>query len=62
MNTQDLIAGYAAYTDASELGITADNAPAITPTTTVTTSSAFCAATASAASAATVDNTIEHGC
>ncbi|WP_122818068.1 LxmA leader domain family RiPP [Nocardioides pantholopis] len=62
MSTHDLIAGYASYTDAAELGSTRADAPAITPTTTVTTSSAFCAATVSAASAASVDNTLEHGC
>ncbi|WP_222192532.1 LxmA leader domain family RiPP [Modestobacter italicus] len=62
MSTHDLIAGYAAYTDVTELGATQGDAPAISPTTTITTSSSFCAATASAASAASVDNTIEHGC
>ena len=48
MSTQDLIAGYAAYTDAERLAHVAAEAPAITPTTTATTSSTFCAATASA--------------
>ncbi|GAA4670283.1 LxmA leader domain family RiPP [Nocardioides nanhaiensis] len=59
MSTQDLIAGYAAYTDAERLAHVAAEAPAITPTTT---SSTFCAATASAISAASAENTIEHTC
>lgn len=62
MNVEELIAGYSAYTEAGDLSAASEDAPAITPTTTVTTSSAFCAATASAVSAASVDNTFEHNC
>ncbi|MDT9593109.1 LxmA leader domain family RiPP [Nocardioides zeae] len=61
MSTKDLIAGYAAYTDAAELGH-ADDAAAITPTTTATTSSSFCVATSAAVISASVDNTFDHGC
>ena len=44
MSTKDLIGGYATYTSARELGLdAADDAPAITPTTT-TASSTFCGA------------------
>lgn len=59
MSTKDLIAGYAAYTDAAELGTAHADAPAITPTTT---SSAFCVATSAAVISASVDNTFDHGC
>ena len=59
MSTQDLIAGYAAYTDAAELGATGGDAPAVTPTTT---SSSFCVATSAAVISASVDNTFDHGC
>ncbi|WP_222192531.1 LxmA leader domain family RiPP [Modestobacter italicus] len=62
MSTSDLIAGYAAYTDATELGATQGDAPAISPTTTITTSSSFCVATSAASVGASVDNTFDHGC
>ncbi|SDP74653.1 hypothetical protein SAMN04487905_10878 [Actinopolyspora xinjiangensis] len=55
MSTQDLIAGYAAYTNAAELHAGEDEAPAVTPTAT---SSVPC----SLVSAASVQNTFEHGC
>ncbi|MDT9593112.1 LxmA leader domain family RiPP [Nocardioides zeae] len=51
MSTQDLVAGYAAYTDAAELG-PVDDAAAVTPTVT---SSAPCAAGLAASVAFTVD-------
>ena len=35
MNTQDLIAGYAAYTDAQEIGQAVDDAPAAEAMTTL---------------------------
>lgn len=59
MTTQDLIAGYADYTDAAAIGTVSADAPAITPTTT---SSAFCVATSAAAVSASIDNTFDHGC
>ncbi|MQW77533.1 hypothetical protein GHK92_16800 [Nocardioides sp. dk4132] len=62
MNTQDLIAGYAAYTDAAELRTAHADAPAITPTTTVTTSSAACIGTVSVVTSVSVDNTFDHNC
>ncbi|MDT9593111.1 LxmA leader domain family RiPP [Nocardioides zeae] len=56
MSTHDLIAGYAAYTEASELGH-ADDAAAVTPTT-ATTSSAGCAASVGAS----IYFTVSKGC
>ncbi|SDP74697.1 hypothetical protein SAMN04487905_10881 [Actinopolyspora xinjiangensis] len=53
MSTQDLIAGYAAYTNAAELHAGEDDAPAITPTTT---SSFPCGVSVGASVAETVDN------
>ncbi|GAA4670261.1 LxmA leader domain family RiPP [Nocardioides nanhaiensis] len=48
MSTQDLIAGYAAYTEAAELGAAdSADAPGVTPTTTTTSSNA-CAASVGA--------------
>ncbi|MDT9593113.1 LxmA leader domain family RiPP [Nocardioides zeae] len=59
MTTQDLIAGYAAYTDAAELG-QVDDAAAITPTTS-TASSAPCAASVASATAS-IALTIKDAC
>ena len=57
MTTQDLIAGYAAYTDAAELGhADAGDAPGVTPTT--TTSSSGCAASVGAS----IYFTVSKGC
>ena len=56
LRTADLIAGYAAYTEAAELGEATSDAPAITPTT--TTSSAGCAASVGAS----IYVTVSKGC
>ncbi|GAA4670268.1 LxmA leader domain family RiPP [Nocardioides nanhaiensis] len=59
MSTQDLIAGYAAYTDADELGAQAgDNAAGITPVT----SSQPCAASVATAISVSVVTTQENNC
>ena len=59
MDTQDLIAGYAAYTDAAELGAHAgDGAAGITPTT----SSAPCAASVTVSVSVSVYQTQENNC
>lgn len=59
MTTQDLIAGYAAYTDAAELGH-ADDAAAITPSIATTSSGPCAASVASAISSAAL--TIKEAC
>lgn len=59
MSTQELIAGYAEYANAAELGTASEDAPAITTTVT---SSNFCVATSAAVISASVDNTFDHGC
>ncbi|MQW77534.1 hypothetical protein GHK92_16805 [Nocardioides sp. dk4132] len=59
MNTQDLIAGYAAYTDAAELENAAGDAPAITPSVT---SSGPCAASIGSAISVSVVATQENNC
>ncbi|WP_222192529.1 LxmA leader domain family RiPP [Modestobacter italicus] len=56
MDTQDLIAGYAAYTDPSELAAV-EEAAAVTPTT-ATTSSNPCAASVGAS----IYFTVSKGC
>ncbi|SDP74684.1 hypothetical protein SAMN04487905_10880 [Actinopolyspora xinjiangensis] len=55
MSTQDLIAGYAAYTNAAELHAGEDEAPAVTPSTT---SSFPCGVTVGAS----VTETLNSGC
>ncbi|WP_122818066.1 LxmA leader domain family RiPP [Nocardioides pantholopis] len=60
MSTKDLIAGYASYTDAAELGAQhEDQAAAVTPTVT---SSAHCVASIGASISVSVWQTQEHGC
>lgn len=59
MTTKDLIAGYANYTDAAELGAQhEDHAAAITPVT----SSGPCAASIGVSISVSVYQTQEHGC
>lgn len=61
MSTKDLIAGYAAYTDAAELGAQQDEAAAITPTIPIT-SSGPCAASVAASVSVSVYQTQDKGC
>lgn len=57
MSTKDLVAGYAAYTTPEAMSTAvADNAPAISPTITITTSSQACITTISLTVTATIDN------
>ncbi|SDS42376.1 LxmA leader domain family RiPP [Corynebacterium timonense] len=57
MTTQTLISGYANYTTPSAISnAVADEAPAISPTATVTTSSQACITTISMTVTATIDN------
>ncbi|WP_164477955.1 LxmA leader domain family RiPP [Nocardioides pantholopis] len=57
MTTQDLIAGYASYTDATQLSGSEGDAAGITPTTT-TASSTPCAASIGAS----IYTTVSKGC
>ncbi|WP_448860082.1 LxmA leader domain family RiPP [Corynebacterium propinquum] len=57
MSTQKLINGYTNYTTPSALSAAvAEDAPAISPTATVTTSSQACITTISMTATATIDN------
>ena len=58
-NIHDLIAGYAAYTDAAELGQEADQAPAVTPTIT---SSGICGGAITVSVTVSVYQTQDKGC
>ncbi|MEU7042834.1 LxmA leader domain family RiPP [Streptomyces varsoviensis] len=64
MNTDQLIAGYTAYTTAEEFGASAEaEAPATTPVLSfISVSTATCGAAVSAASAASVGATAHVGC
>lgn len=60
----DLMAGYAAYTDAADFGAAVGQAPATTPSilSIIAASTAACGAAVSAISAASVGETYYAGC